>query len=274
MQKSAIGFKNFLFALIVFILILILDSKGYLQGPKNAALYLLSPVQSNFQSSSNIASDFFYTLSQIDSFKTDNGNLQEENRKLNFELSQLKEVKKENASLKEQLKFKKNLCGETDCISFKLGRIISRSPESYGEFIIIDIGSKEGARMNQAVSIAGGVIIGKITEIFDSHSKVMLLTSPESSVNCLTQTTRANGLAKGKYGTGVKLEMIDQSEELVPDDIVITSGLEAEIPKGLMVGKIQNIEESPNTVFKSADIRIFADLAHIEEIFLVESNAG
>lgn len=274
MQKSAIGFRNFLSVLIVFAILLILDGKGYLGGAKNTALSLLSPAQGNFQSSSNTVSDFFYTIAKIDSFKSDNEKLQEENRALRLEAFQLQETKRENETLRRQLKFKESLCGGSDCINFKMGRIISRSSDGYGEFVIINLGKKEGARVNQAVTAEGGVMIGKITEVFDRSSKVMLLTSPESSINCLTQTTRANGLVRGKYGTGIKLEMIDQSEELLPGDIIITSGLEAEIPKGLMMGKIQNIEETPNTVFKSADISMFADFAHIEEIFLVEPNAG
>jgi rod shape-determining protein MreC len=136
--------------------------------------------------------------------------------------------------------------------------------------VTIDLGTKEGARLGQAVTAEGGVLIGKITEVFDDHAKVTLLISPDSSVNSLTQTTRANGSVKGKYGMGASLEKIDQSEELIPGDIIITSGHEEGIPKGLLLGKISSIEQSPNAVFKSADLDLFADFGHMEEIFLVE----
>lgn len=274
MQKSAVDFKNFIFILIVLVLILILNGGGYLQGPKNAAWSLLAPVASRFQSSSNVVSDFFYTVNKIASFKTENEKLQTENRNLNYELAQLQEVKRENGLLKQQLKFKDNLCAGSDCIDFSAGKILSRSPEGYGEYITINLGSREGAEVNQAVTTAGGVLIGKIVETFDDYSRVMLIISPESSLNCLAQTTRANGLVRGKYGTGAMLEMIDQSEELGQGDLVITSGLEAGIPSGLLVGKIRGIEQSPNTVFKSADLELFADFSHIEEIFLVKPHAG
>ena len=104
-----------------------------------------------------------------------------------------------------------------------------------------------------------------------NSSKVMLITSSDSSVNSIAQTTRANGVVKGKYTTGAKLEMIDQSEELINSDIVITSGLESGIPKGLIIGKISNIEELANEVFKIAELDLFANFNQIEEVFIIKN---
>jgi len=271
MRKTVIGPQKLFLVFLVLGLLLLLSGWGFLQGPKNAAISVLSPAQSGFVSSSNIFGNFFYTVQKIGAFKDENEKLQGENKVLTYELSQLKEVQRENGVLQEQLKFKENLCAGADCIDFKMGKIIAQSSDGYGQSIMINLGSKDGARTNQAVTSAGGVMIGKIVEVLSDYSKVVLIVSPESSVNCIAQTTRANGRVKGAYGTGAKLEMIGQNEELASGDIVITSGLEEGIPKGLLLGKIQNIDESPNAVFKSAELELFADFGHIEEIFLVES---
>jgi rod shape-determining protein MreC len=271
MQKTVIGSKKLFLVFLALGVLLLLSSWGVLQGPKNAVISVLSPTQSGFVSSSNIFGDFFYTMQKIGEFKDENKKLQEENNSLTYELSQMQEVQRENGALREELKFKENLCTGTECIDFKMGKIIAQSSDGYGQSITINLGSEDGAWMNQAVTSSGGVMIGKIVEVLSDYSKVALIVSPESSVNCLAQTTRANGLVKGAYGMGAKLEMIDQSEELVSGDIVITSGREEGIPKGLLLGKIQNIEASPNMVFKTAELELFADFGHIEEIFLVES---
>jgi rod shape-determining protein MreC len=249
--------------------VLLLDSWGYLQGPKNAAISVLAPVQSSVMSSSNGISDFFYTLGKIDEFKDENKRLEEENGSLNYELTQLKEVKRENELFREQLKFKENLCAGSDCADFIMGKVIARNSDGYGQSITINLGTEDGVKANQAVTVSGGVVVGKVVEAYEGHSKVALIVSPESAVNCLTQTTRANGLVKGAYGMAASLEMIDQSEELLPGDVIITSGLEEGVPKGLLVGKISRIEESPNMVFKSASLELYADFAHVEEIFIV-----
>jgi rod shape-determining protein MreC len=274
MQKPAIAFRHIALILGLLILLIALDSQGYLEGTKNATLSFFAPVASRFEGTTGFFGNLSYTISQIDSFKSENEQLQRENRDLSYKLSQSVEVAKENDQLRKQLKFKNDLCAGTDCIDFTAGRITGRGLDGYGKFILTNLGFEDGAKNGEAVTVEGGVMIGKIVEVQEKYSKVMLLTSPDSSINCLTQTTRANGLLRGKYGTGVKLEMIDQSEALSAGDVLITSGLEASIPKGLLLGKLSKVEESPNTVFKSADVELFSDLNHIEEVFLVKPNEG
>lgn len=274
MQKPAIDSKNFIFILVVLFILIAMNGQGRLEGPKNVALSWLAPIGARFQSSSNTLADFLNTVEKIDTFKSENERLQAENRDLNYKLVTSEEVRLENETLRKQLKFRSGLCGESDCIEFRIGNITGRTLDSYGKFIMTDLGESDGAAVGNAITIGGGIMIGKIVEVDGEYSKVMLLTSPESSVNCLTEVTRANGLLRGKYGTGVMLEMIDQSEGLDKDDIVITSGLETGIPKGLILGRISLVEESPNTVFKSAEVGLFSDFDHIEQIFLVKQNEG
>jgi len=270
MQKAAIDSKNIISVLVVLAVLSVLNDHGYLQGPKNTALALLSPVTSRFQSSSDAVGDFLRTVREINSLKDDNERLEEANAALQFELTGLQEAGRTNAELRKQLGFKTTSCAEGMCMDFLPGAVVSRGLDDYGRYILIDQGQAEGARAGQAVTAGGGILLGKITEAAEHFSKVVLLTSPDSSVNSIAQTTRANGLLRGKFGTGARLEMIDQNETLTEGDLIITSGLEAGIPKGLILGRIAAIEQSPNSVFKSADAELAADFNHIETVFLVK----
>jgi len=272
MRKKDIDFKTLLFLAFFLLILVFLDRRGYLQGTKSAFFSLSMPAQSRLYTSSNAIADFFETLEEIGDFKKENENLRKENRQLTFNLSKLEETERENEILKKQLKFKENLCGDTDCVDFQEGTVVSRDPDGYEESAIINLGSENNAQIGQAVTVASGIVIGKVSEVFQNYSRVVLLTSSQSSINCLTQTTRANGLAEGQYGTGVKLEMIDQSEDLLEGDLVITSGFEEKIPKGLILGRISGIKESPNVVFKNAGVELFSDFNKLEEIFLVTEN--
>jgi len=263
---------TFIFLLVVSALLVFLNELGYFNQPKNFTIFIASPVAKTFQNFSNKTNDFFYTLESIDKFKKENIDLKKENLKLACEVSKLREIERENGILKRQLDFSDNICLEGTCLKWKEGRIISRDPSNYGKYIIIDLGKKQGAAEGGAVVVSGGVLIGKISETLDDFSKVMLITSSESSTNSITQATRANGVVKGRYATGAKLEMINQNEQLINGDLVITSGLEDMIPKGLLIGKISNVEESANGVFKQADVSLFADLDHLEEVFIIDQN--
>jgi rod shape-determining protein MreC len=260
----------FIFLLVVSALLIFFNNSGYLNGIKGFVVYTINPAQKIFQMPSNKINDIFYTVKNINKFKEKNLELQEKNLNLIYENSLLKETQRENEILREQLRFSNEVCSDEGCIDWKIGQVIGRNPDNYGKYLIINLGKKQGMKENLAVTVSGGMLIGKITEVFDNSSRVMLITNPESVVNSITKTTRANGIITGSYATGVKLEMVNQSERIFEDDIVITSGLEEEIPKGLIIGKIYKIEESANKIFKQASINLFADFGHIEEIFIAE----
>ena len=260
----------FVFLLVVSALLIFFSNAGYLNGAKGFVVYTINPAQKIFQMPSNKINSLFYTIRNVNSFKEKNLDLQEKNLDLIYENSLLKETQRENEILREQLQFSNEICLNEECIDWKIGQVIGRNSDNYGEYLVIDLGKKQGMKENLAVTISGGTLIGKITEVFDNSSRVMLITNPESVVNSITKTTRANGVIKGSYATGVKLEMINQNERIFEDDIVITSGLEKEIPKGLIIGKIYKIEESANEIFKQATIDLFADFGYIEKIFIAE----
>ncbi len=261
-----------LFLLVVTVLLVFFNRFGYLDQPKNFVIYLSSPVLSTFQVLSNKVSDFLYIVESIGNLKEENIKLRKENLRLRYEVSRLKEVERENKVLRKQADFSQKVCSKGMCIDWKEARVISRDPSNYGKYIVINLGRKEGIKENQAVVMAGGILIGKVAEVFDSFSKVMLITSPESSVSSITQTTRADGVVRGEYAVGARLEMVEQSEKLIEGDLVITSGLEEAVPKGLVIGRISNVEEAANKVFKQADLDLLADFDHIEEVFIAYQN--
>jgi len=270
MTKENSKIALFVFLLAVSALLIFFNNAGYLNGVKGFAVYAINPAQKIFQTPSNKINSLFYTIRNINKFKEKNLDLQEENLNLIYKNSLLKETQKENEILREQLKFSNYMCLNEECLDWKMGQVIGRNSDNYGEYLIIDLGKRQGIREKLAVTVSGGTLIGKITEVFDNSSRVMLITNPESVVNSITKTTRANGIIKGSYATGVKLEMINQSERIFENDIVITSGLEKEIPKGLIIGKIYKIEESANEIFKQAQVDLFADFGYIERVFITE----
>lgn len=261
----------FVFLLVVSALLIFLDNFGYLNRVKNVTIYLAAPFQGIFQTSSNGITNFSKTIENIGKFKENNLKLRKENLELIAVVAKVGELKRENEILKRQLGFSENLCSDGACFNWEMGGVVGRDLSNYGEYLIINLGAKNGLKKDQAVMISGGIFVGKITEVFDNSAKVTLIISPDSSVNSLTQTTRANGVVKGKYATGANLEMIDQSEELFVGDLIITSGLESGIPKGLVIGKITSIEESANNVFKFAEVNLFADFNRIEEVFVIKN---
>ncbi len=259
---------TFIFLLIVALLLIFSDKAGYLNQAKNLTAYYAGNIMEIFQPPSNKISDFFWTVENISKFKNENIRLQEENLKMNYEISMFKEIRRENEVLRKQIEFSKNSCLEGNCLKWKMASVIGRDPGNFGKQIFINLGSNDGIQEGQAAAAPGGLLVGKVAEVFSGFSKITLITDPKSSVNSIIQASRANGVVKGSYATGARLEMINQSEDLAAGDLVITSGLEDKIPKGLIVGKVSQVEESANNVFKSAQIDMPVDFNRVEEIFI------
>ncbi len=264
--------QAFVFLLVITVLLTFLNKFGYLYQVKSFTAYSLNSVAKTFQGASNELGFFIDTLKSIDEFKNENIKLKKENLEMNYQILQLEEAKTENDILRRQLNFSQKSCLDEDCLDLVMGDITSRGPDNFGNLVIVNLGKTNKVKEGYPVIASGGILIGKVSEVFEKYSRITLITDPESTVNSITQKTRSNGISKGSYATGVKLEMINQAENIIEGDFVITSGLENNIPKGLFVGKISKIEESANKIFKTAELELFIDFNKVEKVFIVKND--
>lgn len=261
---------TFIFLIVVSALLIFLAQANYLNRSNSVVAFLHMSVARTFQDYSNGVYGFFDTIRSIGTFKEENAAIKKENYGLMQKVSMLNEAERENEMLRRQLDFSDKLCSSGTCLDWIMAKVVAKSPNSFEKYIIIDIGSSGGVRENQAAVYSGGMLLGKITQVFERTSKISLLTSSESSINAITQASRSNGVVKGQFSTGVRLEMINQNEELKDGELIITSGLEEGIPKGLLIGKASRIEESANKIFKEANVDLFVDINKVEEVFIAK----
>ncbi|HLZ07532.1 MAG TPA: rod shape-determining protein MreC, partial [Chloroflexota bacterium] len=79
-------------------------------------------------------------------------------------------------------------------------RVIGHDPNDLADYILINKGSRDGLRDGMTVLDDGGYFVGSISDVSTSMSKVLLMTSPSSSVGALDIRSRAIGLVEGRYG--------------------------------------------------------------------------
>lgn len=261
---------SFLVVVAIILLLIFLNFKGLLEGPKNVVYKIFSTFQKIFYSVSNKISDFFSFFFSINRTIKENSLLKEQNVKLLIEVSQLKEIARENEVLREQLNLEssqKNRLSETK--KMILANVLGQDPTSFGQYLFIDKGKKDNLTVNLPVTKAGGILIGKISEVSQSSSKVLLLTDQNSLVNVITQKNRATGILKGEAGLNLILEMIPQTEKIEKGELVLTSGLGGIFPKGLIIGEIEKIISSDIEVFKKAKVKPSFDIKDLEIVFVM-----
>lgn len=234
-------------ALIVCLALIILNPKEIFNPIQKFFLTAAYPFQKSFYLMGNSISGTAGFIASISDLKRENEKLIKENLQMSGEIAALKDEKNENAVLRKQLEL---LPREKFAIT--TGFVIAQNPQKLGSWVMIDKGTASGIEMGMPAITDGGILIGKTSEVLSGTTRIILLSDSESAVNAIDLETGAKGILKGEYGLGIIMDMISQSETLNAGDSIITSGLDGNMPRGLLVGKIQEIRMSEDKLFQQA----------------------
>lgn len=240
--------------LVVLGLLIFLHIIGLLSPLENGLNRLLDPIASRIYSKGN-SFNFSYKENK------EKGQLLTKINKLNKELEQVtaekakwQEIDNENQKLKKILKFtEKN----------KFNKILSKivAKESFlganneEENIIINQGSQAGVKVGNVIVSEQGSVIGKIIASKKNSSEACLIINQGCRLAATIQNNdHTIGLTDGDLGLTIKMNYIPQSEKINKGDLVTTSGLEKDIPRGLLIGKVNSVNSESNEVWQSAVI--------------------
>ena len=98
---------------------------------------------------------------------------------------------------------------------------------------------------------------------------MLLITDSTSSIPATLQSKEITGIARGKIGNGITMEQVPQSDNVVKGDTVITSGLGGDFPKGLIIGKVDEVQKVSGSIFQNVVLRPAVELTRIERVMIV-----
>lgn len=187
----------------------------------------------------------------------DRGELRKENEKL---LMERNELLVENANLKSRIEQSQLLREEIlflQEIGFRseFAKIIGKDPYSTSQLFLLNKGRRHRIEVGQPVIVSKGIVVGKIVKVEEEISFFLSLSDSESSFSAIVQNPSSSpGLVIGKHGLALEMQEIPQGEAVEKNQMVLTSGLEERIPRGLIVGKITNVQKKTEELFQSATI--------------------
>ena len=258
--------SKFLIVAIICFGLIFLNPKGFFNPLKVVAFKLAYPFQKTFYLTGKSVNRYFGFLGKLAEIKKENESLIKENYILQGEFRKLKTQKKENEVLRSQL----NLIPQ-DKFDLEASFVIGQDLQGLSSWIMLDKGKKNGIKPGMAVIFSQGILVGKVEEVFSSTSKVSLISDAESVINAFDLETGAKGVLKGEYGLGIILDMISQKEVLNVGDAVMTSGLGSDMPKGLLIGKIQEVRSSVDRLFQQAIIKPSVKSQSLEVVFVIKN---
>ena len=205
-----------------------------------------------------------------------------ENRELKQKVSELAQVKvrdqtlaKENKQLKAELKLKNSL---TD-YSTVSAAVMSRTPSSWQQQLVINKGQTSGIKKNMPV-LSGGGLIGGVAEVNKTNSKVELLSDTSESSNRFsivingTDGKSVNGIITGYNARTNELIMgqVTSTAKIKKGAKVVTNGMGGITPKGLYVGKVSRIGKDDYGLAKKVYIKPATNFNEINIVTVAELN--
>ena len=152
-------------------------------------------------------------------------------------------------------------------------RVVDRSRASLFKTILIDKGTADGMRVGFPVLSEQGVV-GRIIETAWHASQVLLLVDGNSNIDGLIQRSRAQGILQGAGSAGCNLKYISRVEEVLPGDVVLSSGLAGVFPKGLLLGVVTKVSRKEEGLFQKIDVAPAVDFGKLEEVLALIPDAG
>lgn len=249
---------------LVLIFIVIFHYWGWLDTPERALRTATAQVSGWFynitQSVASVGSNWKSYKALIDT----NQQCLDKMRTLAIDRAELNQMREENSLLRAQLSFVKTKK------TYVIAEVIGKNPEPTTNVLIVNRGASHGVKINKPVIAGEGILVGKIIKMEKDVSWVRLLNDNQSKIAAgVLNQDRAMGVLNGEHGLSLRLTMVPQNENLIIGDEVITSGLESDIPRGLLIGQIESIQKDPYEPFQSAAIKSLVNLNKLTSLTIL-----
>jgi rod shape-determining protein MreC len=197
-----------------------------------------------------------------------NRDLEAENARLLLENVRYRELEGETALLRDLLSFAQSHPSFDVQGAHVVGRVIGQDPSNLQRYVTLDVGHEEGITRNMPVVTDRG-LVGRISEVGNGWSKVLLIIDGSSLVTALTQSTRASGLIQGQADGSLTMRDIPQADTVSVGDTVFTSGLGGNFPRQILIGQISEAQRKDYDLYQTAVVQPTVDFDHLEVVLVL-----
>ena len=229
---------------------------------KNFFYRISFPAQSFFWGAGHKVSSFAGGIGNAAKLKNEIEILKSKNQELLSQNAQLIDLAQENRTLRESLGI-----GLEKEFKLSLTEVIGKDFSQ--DSILVHKGARDGISSGLTVVTGQKALVGRVDEVYDSFSRVTLISNKESSFNAEIPGREVLGVVKGKGNFKIYMDLIPQEKEIKEGDVIITSPLGGVFPKGLVVGQISKILKSDINPFQQAQINPAFDIQAIESLFII-----
>ena len=149
-----------------------------------------------------------------------------------------------------------------------VARMVAKDVSSEFRAIRINRGKLHGIEPNMAVINAEGVI-GRVLRVTDNTADVVTLLDPLSAIDAFIMRSRARGIVEGLTDALCQLKFALRVDDIQPGDLLLSSGLGGNFPKGIPVGTIIKVTRKSFGITQKVEVKPSVDFSKLEEVLVV-----
>lgn len=238
----------FFIALALILLLLSRVHPAAVEGLRIHTIDTLAPVLDAVSRPMVAVENFGAAIHDTINLRSDNRRLREENAHLVEWQNAVVALEKENRELRELLRFKAE-----PKQAYISARVIADTGGAYTRGLIVTAGKVDGVREGMA-AMTGEGLIGRIVEVGDWSSRVMLITDLNSRIPVTVTPTGDRAILAGDNTSQPKLLFMPRDSSVSEGARVLTSGHGGIFPPNLSVGVLKDSGRGTLKVSLVADI--------------------
>ena len=148
--------------------------------------------------------------------------------------------------------------------------IVGVSASPLDRTVIVNRGRRHGVARNAPVMAARG-LVGRVVTAGPANSQVELLTSPTAAAAVITSASRSRGVVRSaaeEEADALRMHFVPVGQRVDVGEDVISSGLDALYPKGLLVGRVSRVLEGDGLLL-DIFIEPAVDFDVLERVFVL-----
>ena len=218
----------------------------------------IAPVLEAFSHPAATVSAQIGNFQDLNNIRGENERLKQENIRLLQWETVARKLQADNVALRKLLSVVKD-----NDKKYITARVIAGSGGVLSNMLIVNAGKNNGVLRGQTVIGSRGVI-GRISQVSNKSSRVLLLTDINSRVPVLVERNRTRAIMAGANTRVASLMHLPQAARISLGDRIITSGHGGAFPSGLPIGIISAMGDD------GIDVKFYTDFSRLEYVRIVD----
>lgn len=258
-----------IFTAVCALLLAVSAAAGGKQTPlSNITSSVIMPLQKGVNGIGNWVLDQLSAFENIRDLQTKNEELQKKVNELTMQNRALQQDRYELDRLRELY----NLSEKYSDYPTVGARVIGKGAGNWFRVFLIDKGSDDGIEENMNV-IADGALVGIVTEVGKSWSKVKSIIDDTSSVSAMfidsQDTCMVKGSQKNIESDYIDVAYISKDAKIKEGAELVTSNISSKYLEGISIGHVSDIKLDNTKLTKTAKLTPIVDFKHLQEVLVI-----